>query len=415
MKTDILIIGGSSIGLNCAYYLLKSGRKVTILEAHEVAQGNVSGNAGQIVPSHIIPLAAPGVASSALKWMLNEKTSPFGMAMRFDIDYVKWLVQFARSCNEANLKRGIPAMKNLGQLSAGNFQKIITEENIACHYGQTGMITLFKDAKTFSAGVHDAEVLQTHGIAVQVLDKTALHALEPNLQNDVIGGTHCKQDCFVNPALFLKSLSERVREMGAEIFEHTPVTGFEIENKKITKVKTAEKIFEAEQIILATGVWSPQLARDLKLQIPVQPARGYSLTIDSIKQMPQHAFTLGDRHVAVTPFGNLLRVTGRLEVGQFDRTPNPKWIHRLENFLREYFVLDEKINIVETWAGLRPVTPDGIPIIGKSPLHTNLIVATGHAMLGLTLGPATGQIVSELVNGKDTAFDISPFALERFM
>lgn len=414
MKTDILIIGGSSIGLNCAYYLLKSGRKVTILEAHEIAKGNASSNAGQIVPSHIIPLAAPGVASSALKWMLDEKTSPFGMAMRLDGEYIRWLIQFARSCTEANLKRGIPAMKNLGQLSAANFQKIIKEENIACHYGQTGMITLFKDAKTFSAGVHEAELLQTHGIDVQVLDKIALHALEPSLQHDVMGGTHCTRDCFVNPALFLKSLSERVRALGAEIFEHTPVTGFEIQNKKITKVKTAEKIFEAEHIILASGVWTPQLARDLNLRIPVQPARGYSLTIDSIHPMPQHAFTLGDRHVAVTPFGNLLRVTGRLEVGHYDRTPNPKWIGRLENFLREYFVLDEKINIVETWAGLRPVTPDGIPIIGKSPLHSNLIVATGHAMVGLTLGPATGQIVTELVNEKETAIDISPFSVNRF-
>lgn len=415
MKTDILIIGGSSIGLNCAYYLLKSGRKVTILEANEVAKGNASGNAGQIVPSHIVPLAAPGVASSALKWMLDEKTSPFGMALRLNWEYIKWLIQFARSCNEANLKHGIPAMRNLGQLSAANFESLIESENIECHYGQTGMITLFRDAKTFSTGVREAEILQKYGIDVKVLNKTELHELEPILQDDVIGGTHCTGDCFVNPALFLQSLSERVRAMGAKIFEHTPVTGFETQNGKIIKVKSAEKIFEAEQVILASGVWSPTLARELKLNIPVQPARGYSFTIDSIKQMPKHAFTLGDRHVAVTPFGKLLRVTGRLEVGHFDRTPNPKWIGRLENFLREYFLLEEKINIVETWAGLRPVTPDGIPIIGRSTLHTNLIVATGHAMLGLTLGPATGQLVAGLVNDKTTVLDISAFALERFM
>ena len=118
--------------------------------------------------------------------------------------------------------------------------------------------------------------------------------------------------------------------------------------------------------------------------------------------------------MAVSPFGDLLRVTGRLEVGEFSTMPNPRWIQRLENFAREYIQLDEKLDIQETWAGLRPVTPDGMPIIGRSPLYSNLTVATGHAMLGLSLGPGTGQVVAELVNGRETAFDLNPLRVERF-
>jgi D-amino-acid dehydrogenase len=414
-KTDVLIIGSGSIGLNCAYYLLKSGRGVTLLESKEIPQASAAfGNAGQIVPSHIIPLAAPGVVTSALKWMLNPQTSAFGMKIRPDAKYISWLIQFARSCTEANLKRGIQPMQKLGQLSASNFQKLIQEEKFECHYGQTGMITIFKDEKTFEAGKHEGELLQKHGIEIEVLDKKRLHALEPILRDDVIGGVHCTGDAFLNPSLFLKSLHKRVLEMGANIFENTPVIGFEIQNGKITKVKTETQEFEAEQIIFATGAWSATLARDLRIKIPIQPARGFSVSMSAPKQMPRHAFTLGDLHVAVTPFGNILRATGRLEMGEFSTTPNPIWIRRLENFMREYLDLDDDVKRVDSWAGLRPVTPDGIPIIGKSPLHTNLIIATGHAMVGLTLGPATGQVVSELVNEKETAIDISAFALERF-
>ncbi|HRJ76118.1 MAG TPA: FAD-binding oxidoreductase, partial [Anaerolineales bacterium] len=167
--------------------------------------------------------------------------------------------------------------------------------------------------------------------------------------------------------------------------------------------------------ILATGAWSSMLARDLKIKIPIQPARGYSVSMSAPKQMPRHAFTLGDLHVAVTPFGNILRATGRLEMGEFSTTPNQTWIRRLENFMRAYFNFDDGVKMIDSWAGLRPVTPDGIPIIGKSPLHTNLIVATGHAMVGLTMGPATGQLVSELVNGKETTIDVNAFRLERFL
>ncbi len=413
-KHDVLIIGGGPVGLNCAYYLLKSGRKVTILDAKEIGKGSGSGNAGHIVPSHIIPLAAPGVVTSALKWMLNPAHSPFGLKIRLDPKYISWLIQFAAACNEANVQRALEPMKTLGQLSADNFAKIITEEKFECHYQTTGFLNLYKNQKAFDEGRHEAEFLRKHGIPVEVYDKSKVGEVEPAVRGDVIGGVHFTGDAHLNPAIFLKLLSERVRAMGAEVFESTPVTGFESTAGKIKSVETGIGEFEAEQVILAAGAWSPIVARDFRLNIPVQPARGYSLTASTIKHMPRQALILGDRRVAVSPFGNLLRITGRLEVGEFSTTPNPRWIGRLEKFAREYIQLDEKLDIKETWAGLRPVTPDGMPIIGRSPLHSNLTVATGHAMLGLSLAPGTGQVVAELVNGKKTAFDLSPLWMERF-
>ena len=413
-KSDVLIIGGGPVGLSCAYYLQKSGRKVTLLDAKEIGRGSGSGNAGHIVPSHIIPLAAPGVVTSALKWMLDPMHSPFGMKISLDPKYIFWLLQFVMACNEANVQRAIPPLNSLGQLSAKNFAQIITEEKFDCSYQEKGFLNLYKNEEGFQAGKHEAEFMQKHGIPISIYDKSKVHEVEPAALDDVIGGVHFTGDSHLNPALFLKLLSDRVRALGAELLDNTPVTGFEIAEGKITKVKTSAGDFEAEQIVLAAGALSPSVARDLKLNIPIQPARGYSLTMTANKQMPRQALILGERRIAVSPLGDLLRFTGRLEVGNYSMEPNPLWIQRIENSVREYIVLDEKLDIKETWAGLRPVTPDGMPIIGRSSRCKNLIVATGHAMLGLSLGPGTGQVVAELVNRKETAFDLSPLRVERF-
>lgn len=413
-KHDVLIIGGGPVGLSCAYYLLKSGRKVTLLDAKEIGKGSGSGNAGHIVPSHIIPLAAPGVVTSALKWMLDPAHSPFGMKVSLDPKYISWLLQFVMACNDANVQRSIKPLNDLGQLSAKNFAQLIAEEKFDCSYQEKGLLFLYKTESAFSGGKHEGELMQKHGIPVSVYDKNKIHEVEPAALDDVIGGVHFTGDSHLNPGVFLKLLSERVRAMGAEMFENTPVTGFESTNEKITKVKTDAGDFEAKQIILAAGAFSPSVVRGLKINIPIQPARGFSLTMSATKQIPGHALILGERRVAVSPMGGVLRFTGRLELGNFSMMPNPVWIQRIENSAREYLHLDEKLDVKETWAGLRPTTPDGMPIIGYSPRYSNLILATGHAMLGLSLAPGTGQVVAELVNGKETAFDLRPLKLERF-
>ncbi len=413
-KHDVLIIGGGPVGLSCAYYLLKSGRKVTILDAKEIGKGSGSGNAGHIVPSHIIPLAAPGVVTSALKWMLDPAHSPFGMKVSLDPNYILWLLKFVFACNEANVQKSIKPLNDLGQLSAKNFAQIVAEEKFDCSYQEKGLLFLYKTEKAFHDGQHEGDFMQKHGIPVSVYDKAKVHEVEPAALDDVIGGVHFTGDAHLNPAVFLNLLSDRVCEMGAETLENTPVTGFETANRKISKIKTSAGDFEAEQVVLAAGALTPSVVRDLKLNIPIQPARGYSMTMSATKMMPSHALILGERRIAVSPMGGVLRFTGRLEVGNYSMEPNPVWIQRIENSAREYLRLDEKLDVKETWAGLRPTTPDGMPIIGRSPNHSNLILATGHAMLGLSLGPGTGQVVAELLNGQQPAISLSPMRTERF-
>jgi D-amino-acid dehydrogenase len=413
-KTDVLIIGGGSIGLNCAYYLLKSGRKVTLVESKTIAMGSSSGNAGHIVPSHIIPLAAPGIVGTALQWMLDPKNSPFGMRISLDPAYISWLVQFMLACSRSNVQRAIPPLKSLGQLSANNFAQMIAGERFDCHYQEKGLLFLYRTADGFKDGQHEAELMQKHGIPADVLDKAALHDREPAALDAVLGGVHFTGDAHLNPGLFLKLLGERVRALGAEIFENTPVTGFDAAHGNIRAVRTCAGDFEADEIVLAAGAWTPVVAHDLRLAIPVQSARGYSLSMSALKVMPRHALLLAERRVAVSPLGDLLRFTGRLELSDLATTVNASRIAGIERAVREYIHVDDKLDIHDTWAGLRPTTPDGLPIIGRSTRYRNLILATGHAMLGLSLGPGTGQVVSDLVNGKEAAFDLSPLRAERF-
>ena len=276
---------------------------------------------------------------------------------------------------------------------------------------QNGLLFLYKTKSAFEDGIHEAEVLHRNGLPAEVLDQEAVHQREPTALPGVIGGVHLTGDASLNPAKYLSLLKERVREMGASLFENTPVTGFETTAGKITHVITPQEKFGAALVVLAAGAWSPLVVRDLNLNIPIQPARGYSLTMSAVRAMPGRALLLGERKVAVTPMGDLLRFTGRLEIGNMSTTPNPRWIAAIEHAVREYIQLDEKLNIQETWAGLRPTTPDGMPIIGFSPKQRNLLLATGHAMLGLTLGPGTGQIVAELANEVESAFNIHPFQL----
>jgi len=312
------------------------------------------------------------------------------------------------------VQKNLKPLNELGQLSAKNFAQIVAEEKFDCSYQEKGLLFLYKTEKALHDGQHEGEFMQKHGIPVSVYDKNKIHEIEPAALDDIIGGVHFTGDSHLNPAVFLKLLSDRVREMGAELLENTAVTGFESAGGKVRVVRTGAGEFEAEQVILAAGALSPSVAKDLKLNIPIQPARGYSLTMSANKIMPSHALILGERRIAVSPMDGVLRFTGRLEVGNSNMEPNPVWLERIENSAREYLRLDEKLDVKETWAGLRPTTPDGVPIIGKSPKHENLFLATGHAMLGLSLGLGTGQVIAELLNGRDTALNVQPFQLERF-
>ncbi len=411
---DVLIIGGGSIGLNCAYYLLQAGRQVTLIDSGNIADGSSTGNAGHIVPSHIIPLAAPGVISDTIKWLLRPSTSPFGMKFSLAPDYLRWLLRFAGNCSQNNVDMALAPLKALGELSAKNYAQLIEKEGISCNYQQKGLLFLYRSAAAFHAGKEEAKLLRSHGVATSILEQPELRCREPGVTDAVIGGILYPGDANLNPGLFLQQLGERVRLSGAEIHEQCPVQRLRIDGQRISGVTTEQGDFFPEEIVLAAGAWSPELVKGLKLNLPVQAAKGYSITMAAPPETFAHALLLGEQKIAASTMGDLLRLTGRLELSDLDMSVNHWQIQTIMASARNYLRLPRQLKFLSTWAGLRPTTPDGLPIIGRSDIYPNLILATGHAMLGLSLGPGTGQLVAEIVCGRRTVIEPGRFRPSRF-
>lgn len=413
-KCDVLIIGGGSIGLNCAYYLLQAGRGVTIVDSGNLAENSSTGNAGHIVPSHIIPLAAPGVIAQTIKWLLRPSTSPFGMQFSFAPEYLSWLLRFARNCTQYNVDRALAPMQAIGTLSAENYNTIIAGEGISCKYQRQGLLFLYRDGAALGAAENEAELLRSHGVVVTIIGQQELRRIEPAVTDAVLGGILYPEDANLNPGLFLHQLAARVRSLGARIYEQCPVRQLRVGDKRVGSVLTGCGEFFAEEIILAAGSWSPEVVKGLRMKLPVQAAKGYSITMAAPQKTLHHALLLGEQKIAASPMGELLRFTGRFELSALERTVSHRRIQSIMNDARRYLNFPRQPESVSTWAGLRPTSPDGLPIIGRSELYHNLILATGHAMLGLSLGPGTGQLVTEMVCGQKPIIDLGPFSPSRF-
>jgi D-amino-acid dehydrogenase len=412
-KTDVLVIGGGVIGVCAAYYLSTQGRQVTLVEQSEVGMGCSYGNAGLIVPSHSIPLAAPGVLLQGLKWMLNPE-SPFFIKPRFDLDLFAWLWRFRATCNELAMRRAIPLLRDLNRASLDLYHGLMAQENLDCDFQQNGMLMLFDSEHGYHDGLAEAQLLADYGLRLKTLNAEETRALEPTAGSDVVGGVFFEEDAQLDPALFIPRLAECVRQYGGTIQTQTEVLGFEASEGRITAVKTSGGDLQADQVILATGAWSAGVVRDLRLKLPVQAAKGYSLTYRRPKRCPRLPLILSEARVAVTPLKSILRFAGTLELAGFDLSLNWRRVEAIQRAAADYLVETDRLERVETWSGLRPATPDGLPLIGHPPGLENLIIATGHAMLGVSLGPITGQLVAQLACDLPLTLDLAPFRLERF-
>ena len=415
--TDILIIGGGVIGVCAAYYLAEAGRQVTVVEQGEIAAGSSYGNAGLIVPSHIVPIAAPGALSSGLRWMLDPE-SPFYIKPRLAPDLIGWLWRFAWACRPGPLQRAIPVMRDLGRISLNLYNELAPLVGQESGYKQGGLLMVFKTSRGMAGGAEEAHLLQKHGYPVEVLDADGLQRIEPSIRPDVAGGLCYRDDGHFSPAEFVRGLARVAQQRGACIHTHTEVLGFETDKRRITVVKTTHGDCRAKQVVLAAGSWSSKVGQALRLRLPIQAAKGYSVTIRRPSNAPIMPLLLGESRVAVTPMispaGPTLRFAGTLELVGMDFSINQRRVNAMRRAARDYLADLEETETLEIWRGLRPCTPDGLPIIGRTRAFENLIVASGHAMLGMSLGPVTGKLVEQLVRGEKPLMDLTPLRVERF-
>ena len=413
MKTDILIIGGGVIGVSAAYALSKEGIAVTLLEKGEISSGSSYGNAGLIVPCHSNPIPAPGVLTQGLKWLLNPE-SPFYIKPSLSPDLLRWLWHFQKSCNHTDYWRSIVLLHDMQRASLSLFKEWIAVEGIESHFRENGGLTVYKDPRAFDAARKEAEELRNYDIHFDILDTKALQALEPLIRDEVVGGLGCDTDAYLDPALFVRSLAERAQAQGAHILTQTDVLSFDQAGGEIRRVETTQGSFDVKQVLLAAGAWSTPLTKQLGLDILMQPAKGYSITLQKPSALPGRYLFLGKSKVAVTPMGENLRYAGTLELTGFDLSINQRRVGAILKAGATYLQKVDGELRPEIWAGLRPTSPDGLPYIGRSARVKNLVIATGHAMLGVAMGPLTGQLAADVLRDQAPRLDILPFAPERF-
>ena len=411
-SAEVLVIGGGIIGLCSAYYLVQAGCSVTILEQDEIGSGASHGNAGVIVPSSVEPLAAPKVIAKGLRWLFNPE-SPLYIRFRFDLELIRWLWRFRVCCNQREVERVLPILRELNIASRNLYDEISRTEEIDFGYHRKGILAPYITQAAFEQGAEEAKKRADNGLDKRVLTGDEARDMEPSLTRAIVGAVYHVEDAHSIPQQFVQGMEKIVESKGVMIHRQTKVTGFEVRGKEVRSVRTEVREFAADRFVLATGSWSPQVARLLPMRVPIQPAKGYAISMKRTDQGPVYPMRLLEAKAAVTPMGEIVRYAGTLELAGMDRSINQRRVDGIRRGVRQFLREEAEGETVEVWAGLRPCTPDTVPIIERRHDYENLIVATGHGMLGHSLGPITGKIVSQLVTGEEPDVAVEPLKSDR--
>lgn len=408
----ISVIGGGIIGLCSAYYLSKEGFKVTVFDSSEMNDGCSYGNAGMIVPSHIIPLAQPGMIAQGVKWMLDSK-SPFYVKPRLSLDLINWGLQFYKNANQKQVDLAMPALRDLSLLSKELYQDL-HKVNPSFFYEEKGLLMLYKTEKVGEEIYHEGLLAEKLGLEVDFLDKEDIGKLETGTKTDAIGAVHYKSDAHLYPQKFIAFLKEELQKNGVEIKSNCTVKDFVLTNDRITEIKSNIGNFSTDEVVLATGAWSPEIAKKLGTSISLLPGKGYSFTLFNEKEKPIIPSILCEGKVAVTPMDKAIRYGGTMEITHTKDTKiNTNRLQGIVNTVNEFYPnVNVGLPITEyVWYGFRPCTPSGMPIICRDKKLINLVFATGHAMMGLSLAPATGKIVTEIIQNIKPSVRIDLFKI----
>ncbi|MHB8655879.1 MAG: NAD(P)/FAD-dependent oxidoreductase [Terriglobia bacterium] len=412
-KADVIVVGGGVIGICTAYYLARKGRTVVLLEKDQICSGCSRGNAGLITPSHAMPIPAPGVIKQACKWMFRED-SPLLFRPQLNWQLFSWIIRFAAACREKPMNAAIPVLRDLSRASMKLFEELTAVEGLSFGYERRGLLSVYKTEEGLTKGKREAELLAKHGFKPRMLDGKQARDLEPALRESVIGAIYYEEDAHGDCYKFVIQMSEASKKLGVQIRANTNATRLIIHGNNHIGVITERGEFTGKDVVIATGSWTPQLAKDLGIRIPLQPGKGYSVTMDRLPLSPRIPVLNVAKKVLITPMGNRLRFAGTMEFSGFDLTLNETRANLVLRGGLEVIAQGAGPQNVERWCGLRPCTPDGLPIIDRTPDHPNIYISTGHAMLGYTLGPITGQLVAEMITGSQLSINAGALRIDRF-
>jgi D-amino-acid dehydrogenase len=416
MSARVVVVGGGVIGVSCAYWLRLRGADVTLLERDRLAAGASEGNAGTVSAGHP-PLNRPGRLPQALK-QLADPTGPLYVAPRWDPDLMRWLADFALHCTDDHVQACMRAMAPFGLEALRLFDEVVADEHLVCGYKRQGYFDVCRTEPALRGARHEADIVRAHGYHPDVMDGDTLRKTEPALAPDVLGGVFYPEAATMDPYRFVLELADRVGARGVDVREGVEVVEVVVRSGKAAGVRTAAgDDVGADVVVLATGPFSLELARRLGTRLPVQPGKGYHRDLpvgDGAAPALRIACVLNETSVFCTPMEGFVRFAGTMEFSGLNHEMRRPRLEQLTRAARLYLPALGEAEPLSEWCGLRPMAADGLPVVGPLPGVEGVVVATGHGMLGLTLGTATGALVAEYA--LDGAVDARwrAFSPERF-
>ena len=419
VSKHVLIVGAGIVGLSVAYYCSRKGHRVTLIERGSQDRDGCSFvNAGMIVPSHFVPLASPGIVQRGLRWMWNPE-SPFYVQPRLSADLLDWGWKLNRAATQAHVDRAAPVLRDLHLASRDCYREWAALWNNAFGLTERGMLMLCNTEPGLEEESKAAEHARRLGIAAEVLTPAATAELEPNLRMAIAGSVYFPEDCHLAPERLMAVLAREVEQAGVQVSWETGVDGWRSTGSRIEAMHTngAQKTEHvADEYVVCSGIWSQTILRDLGIRIPMQAGKGYSLTMESPASLPRVCAILSEARVAVTPMGDALRFAGTMELAGIDEGINPARVRGIVNSVTRYFpdMTSAQLQQATPRSGLRPCSPDGLPYVGRVARFSNLSVATGHAMMGISLGPITGKLMAEILSGEAPSCSIEGLSPDRY-
>jgi D-amino-acid dehydrogenase len=416
MKSEkVIIVGGGVNGLCTAYYLQKKDFDVTVIDNGDISDSCSFGNMGFLSPSHFIPLASPGIVAEGLRHMMSS-TSPFYIKPRLNLPFLQWALQFYKNSNQKVVNKNSPSLSNILNLSRHLMNEIRDEIGDVFEMEEIGCMMMCHAQKTYEEELKVADAGEKLGLKVERLNRDELQKREPDVELDIYGAVLFKDDAHIHPGKFMVAMKNYLQKNGVTFQLNTAVTGFKKGEKKIEEVITDKGSFTGKEIILTPGSWLPEVAKMLGLKLLLQGGKGYSYTYDYVEKNIKYPAILVDGRCAITPWKHQLRIGGTMEFSGNNKNVLVNRMQGIYNSVKKFYP-GLKIDFPpkdKIWTGLRPVTPDGLPYIGKTAKYENVFVGGGHAMLGISEGAATGKILSDVIEKGSAPIDISAFKVERF-
>ena len=416
---EVLVLGSGVIGITSAWYLAKAGHEVTVIDRQPGPALETSfANAGMISPGYSAPWAAPGVPVKAIKWMLA-KHAPLAVRATADLSQYRWMWQMLMQCNTSRYAVNKSRMMKLAEYSRDCLMDLRSETGLDYEHRELGTLQVFRTQQQMHAAAKDIAVLKECGVPFEVLDRAGCIAVEPGLANSadkIVGGLRLPRDETGDCQLFTTRLAQHCETLGVKFHYGVAIDELLTDGQRVTGVRVGEKAMHADRYVLALGSYSPQLLKPLGIDLPVYPVKGYSMTADIANDTVAPVSTIMDEtyKIAITRFNNRIRVGGMAELAGFDTKLRTRPQGTLRMVLDDLFPGAGDIKNATYWTGLRPMTPDGTPVVGATKL-ANLFLNTGHGTLGWTMSCGSGQLLADLISGQKTAISADGYGIDRYL